>query len=114
MAFQSAHTLQTWVDEFRDLGYPSAGTLRVLSRDGDAPTDAGLLTVHLADADTSIYIEPESGTSERWVITLEARDEAITLDPAAMFRLAAELASVSALCAFLEMKSRTAVADLGG
>ena len=111
MAFPNAQTLQTWVDEFRDLGYPSAGTLRVLARDGDAATEDGLLTVHLADAETSIYVEPGSSASERWLITLEARDEPITLDPAAMLRLAGELASVPALCAFLEARSIAARAD---
>lgn len=106
MPFRNAQTLQAWVDEFQELGYPSAGTLRVITQDGAAGADTGLIAVHLGDAETSIYIQPESHDSDLWKVTLEARDEAVTVGPAALFRLAGELTSISALCAFLQAKSQ--------
>jgi hypothetical protein len=114
MPFRNAQTLQRWVDEFHELGYPSAGTHSVITQDGAAGADTGLIAVHLGDADTSIYIQPESHDSDRWVVTLEPRDEPITLDPAALFRLASELSAVSVLCAFLQSKSQSSSADLTG
>jgi hypothetical protein len=111
MPFRSARTLEGWLDEFLALGYPAAGELRVITQDGASGADTGLVSVQLTDADTSIYIQPAPDASDHWTVTLEARDEALSFDAPGLFRLAAELSSVSALCAFLQAKSRSSSGD---
>jgi hypothetical protein len=112
MPFRNASTLNRWLDEFDRLGYPSVGELRVITQDGANGADTGLIAVRLAHADTSVYIQPESHDSTKWMVTLEARDEAVSLDAAALFRLSGELSTVSVLCAFLQSKSGATGGDV--
>jgi hypothetical protein len=111
MPFRSQDTLQTWLDEFRALGYPVAGSLRVIPQDGDDGANTGLVSVHLMNASTVTYIQPESVGSSRWVVTLEPRDTAVVLDAPRLLGLSSELAIASALCAFLQTKSQNAAGD---
>lgn len=105
MAFRSRRTLEAWIEEFLALGYPIAGSIRVMPQDGADGADTGLVGVRLAHASTITYVQPESPNAKRWVATMEARDEAVLLDSAELLSLAGELAVVSALCAFLQTKS---------
>lgn len=105
MPFRSRHTLEQWLEEFRALGYPIAGALKVMQQDGDDGANTGLVGVELANAATVTYVQPEAPYSLRWVVTMEPRDEAVVLDSAGVMSLAAELSMVSALCAFLQAKS---------
>jgi hypothetical protein len=106
MAFRSQNTLQEWLDEFLTLGYPVAGSLKVIPQDGDEGENTGLVAVHLLNATTPTYIQPEEVDSHRWVVTFEARDSAVVLDAPRLLALASELAIASTLCAFLQGKSR--------
>ena len=106
MPFRSQDTLQGWLDEFRALGYPIAGSLKVLPQDGDEGENTGLVAVHLRNATTVTYIQPESTGSHRWVVTLEPRDTAVILDAPALLGLSSELAIASTLCSFLQGKSQ--------
>ena len=106
MAFRSQDTLQVWLDEFHALGYPIAGSLKVLPQDGDEGENTGLVAVQLRNATTVTYIQPEAVDSHRWVVTMEPRDAAVVLDAPQLLGLSAELAIASALCAFLQGKSQ--------
>ena len=105
MPFRSRETLEQWLEEFRTLGYPIAGAVKVMQQDGEDGANTGLVGVQLANADTVTYVQPDGPYSQRWVVTMEARDAAIDLDSAQLMNLAAELSMVSALCAFLQAKS---------
>lgn len=106
MAFRSEDTLQAWLEEFNALGYPIAGSLKVIPQDGDGGAHTGLVAVHLLNASTGTYIQPDAVDSTRWVVTFEPRDSAVVLDAAQLLSLSSELAIASTLCAFLQAKSR--------
>ena len=105
MPYRSRHTLEAWLEEFEQLGYPIAGSLRVMAQDSDDGEDSGLVGVQLAHASTVTYLQPDGPYSTRWVVTMEPREVAVVLDSAGLLNLSAELATVSALCAFLQAKS---------
>ena len=105
MPFRNMTTLESWLDEFQSKGYPLDGSIRVMGQDGDDGANTGLVGVTLTHAAVVVYIQPESLDSARWLVTFEAREAQLDLDSASVLRLAAELTTVSALCAFLEGKS---------
>jgi hypothetical protein len=105
MPFRSRATLEQWLAEFAELGYPRVGTLRVIEQDGDAGANTGLIALDLDNAATSVFLQPIVQGSPSWVVTFESREDAIVLDPAQVSGLAAELSIVSALCAFLQAKA---------
>jgi hypothetical protein len=105
MPFRSRDTLEAWLEEFRALGYPVAGSLKVMQQDGEDGENTGLVGVRLANASTVTYVQPEAPYSMKWVVTMEAREDPVVLDSAGLMNLASELAIVSALCAFLQAKS---------
>ncbi|NYE19025.1 hypothetical protein [Microbacterium immunditiarum] len=109
MPFRSRETLEGWLAEFNSLDYPVAGAFKVMQQDGEDGANTGLVGVELAHASTVMYVHPEAPYSERWVVTMEARAETISLDAAEVMRLAAELSVLSALCAFLQAKSSSFV-----
>ena len=49
--------------------------------------------------------QPEVQAAPVWMVTMEPRDETVTMDGPSVLNLAAELAVVSALCAFLQERS---------
>ncbi len=111
MPFRTMATLESWLEEFRQLGYPVAGTLRVIQQDGDDGADTGLIAIELAHGAVASYIQPGVDGSPEWVATMEARDDALTLDAASLLSVAAELSVVSALCTFLQSKSEAFVGE---
>jgi hypothetical protein len=109
MPFRNSVTLETWLEEFRSKGSLIDGSVKVMDQDGDDGADTGLVGVTLAYSSSVAYIQPETTKSTRWLVTFEARDTQVDLDAATVLKLAAELTTVSALCAFLEEKSRAYV-----
>jgi hypothetical protein len=109
MPFRSLSTLESWLEEFAELGYPSAGTLKVIQQDGLDGANTGLVAIELVHASTVTYIQPEADGSLEWVVTMEPRDDAVTLDADSLRALAAELTVVAELCSFLQAKSRAFV-----
>ena len=105
MPFRSMTTLQSWLDEFEQQGYPIAGSARVIPQDGEDGADTGLVVFQLTNAPTLAYLQPEMSALE-WLVTMEARETAATMNPATVLNLAYELSVVSALGAFLQSKSR--------
>lgn len=105
MPFRSQRTLEGWLEEFRALGHPIAGTVKVMGQDGDDGADTGLVGVRFANASTITYIQPEAPYSVKWVVTMEPREEPVTLDAASLRELVAEVTVVAALCEFLEARS---------
>ncbi|WP_308798231.1 hypothetical protein [Agromyces silvae] len=110
MPFLSFRTLEGWLREFEGLGYPHGASLKVVHQDGANGADTGLVSVSLTGASTDTYIQPETVGSRKWFVTFEPRDASLMLDPAGVLHLSSELATVSALCAFLQAKS----ADFSG
>jgi hypothetical protein len=112
MPFRNLETLETWLEEFRALGYPIKGSVRVIPQDGDGGANTGLVTVRLANASTPTSIQPSDEDPTRWVATMEPRDASVILDAARLLELSSELAMMSALCGFLQAKSQAyTVAD---
>ena len=98
-------TIQSWLDEFEQLGYNFDGELKVIQQDGADGANTGLVSVRLVNAATVITIQPEVQAAPVWKVTMEPRDETVTIDGPSVLNLAAELAVVSALCAFLQERS---------
>ena len=105
MPFRSMATLQSWVEEFERLGFPTKGSIRVMRQDGEDGADEGLVAMRLPGSPTEIYIEPPGPGERDWKITFEPREEYVTLGAAAVQTMARELATLSALCSFLQEKS---------
>jgi hypothetical protein len=105
MPFRSMSTIQSWLDEFAQLGYRFGGDLKVIQQDGADGADTGLVAVRLVNASTVITIEPEVREGPVWLVNMEPRESTVTMDAPSVLNLAAELAVVSALCAFLQEKS---------
>lgn len=105
MPFRSMSTLQSWLDEFEELGYPIAESAKVIPQDGEDGADTGLVVFQLVNAPTLAYLQPDM-TALEWLVTMEARERPSTMNPAAVMNLAFELSVLSALGAFLQTKSR--------
>lgn len=105
MPFRSQRTLEAWLEEFQEQGHAFAGSAKVMSQDGEAGADTGLIGVRLANASTVTYLEPQAPYALKWVVTMEAREEPVILDADGVRELATELSVVAALCEFLEAKS---------
>lgn len=111
MPFRSQRTLEAWLQEFREQGHAMAGSLKVMSQDGDGGADTGLVGVLLANASTVTYLEPQAPYATKWIVTMEPREEDLVIDADGLRALAAELSVVAALCDFLEAKSASFVGN---
>lgn len=87
MQFRSEETLRRWVD------------------DTEEGHDTGLVVVPLADASTTIFMQPAEPGHHRWRIALEPRHDTAVLDHHRMNALAMELLVTAELCAYLEARS---------
>lgn len=105
MPFRSMSMLQSWLDEFEQLGYAVSGSARVIPQDGADGADTGLVVFQLANAPTLAYLEPEMPDYE-WRVTMEAREAPATMNPATVLNLAFELTLIATLGSFLQTKSR--------
>ncbi len=104
--------LETWLSEFRSLGYLTGSDIRVLEQDDDADPDAdiGLIVVDLSNAKTITYLQPIAGGDGSWKATMEARDDTIELSAVELVNLGNEVNVLGALVAFLETKSKALLA----
>lgn len=110
MPFRTLSTLQTWVDDFTALGYDT-GILRVIPQETDDDDDTGLIAAKLRSVSTTFFVAPEAGQDgTRWSVTFEPREDAAPLPGGRVMALSAELAMLSALCAFLQSRSEAFVA----
>lgn len=114
MPFRTMTTLQAWVDDFRELGYDDAEILRVIPQDSDddEDADAGLVAARLRSVSTTFYIAP--GAQERsteWAVTFEPREDAAPLPAGRVMALSGELATLAALCSFLQARSEAFLAS---
>jgi hypothetical protein len=106
MTFLNLTTLQSWVDDFLQLGYAFLGDVRVLPQDGGEGNDTGLVAVSLKSVSTKVYIQPAEIGSLDWCVSFEPRLETAAISPAKVTNMAAELTTVAALCTFLEGHAR--------
>ena len=109
MPFRSLVTLKSWLDEFREIEDVGSGLLKVIQQDGDGGADTGLVACQLETPDSWAYIQPELPGSARWMVTLEPREYAVSMDAGEVRALAGRLALLSELCSFLEAKSEAFV-----
>ena len=105
MPFRSLSTIESWIDEFHSMHPGHVGRVRVIPQDGDDRADTGLVVFELPNAPTVTYLQPDPGDDGRWTVTLESREDVITLGADQVATLAAALRLVSDLCGFLEAKS---------
>jgi len=115
MPFRTISTLQTWIDDFRALGYDDADILRVIPQDvDDGEADSGLIAARLRSVSTTFYVAPgpEAGATD-WAVTFEPRENAAPLPAGRVLALAGELAMLAALCSFLQARSEAFLATGG-
>jgi len=107
MPFRTMSTLQTWVDDFRALGFDDAEILRVIPQDsGDDDDDGGLIAARLRSVSTTFYVAPRAEpNSTEWAVTFEPREDAAPLPAGRVMALSGELAALAALCSFLQARS---------
>ncbi|SIS14428.1 hypothetical protein [Microbacterium sp. RURRCA19A] len=110
MPYRTIATLQSWIDDFRTLGYDDAGILRVIPQDGDGDSDTGLIAARLRSVSTTFYVAPETEPGATgWAVTFEPRENAAPLGSARVLALSGELAMLSALCTFLQGRAEAFV-----
>lgn len=101
--------LDAWVEEFKTLNLDVSEGTKVMVQDGEDGRDTGLIGVRLQHVSTTAYLQLESLESGRWLATFEARDAAVVQDAAALLELSKEIATIAALCAFLQAKTNEVV-----
>lgn len=102
--------LETWLTEFRTLGYVTGSDIRVLEQEDEADPDTGLIVVDLSNAKTISYLQPIAGGDGSWKVTMEARDDVIELSAVELVNLGNEVNVLGALVAFLETRSKALLA----
>lgn len=106
MPYRTITTLQTWIDDFRALGYDDAGTLRVIPQDSEGDSDTGLIAAKLRSVSTTFYVSPSTEPEcTDWTVTFEPRETAAPLGSARVLALSGELAMLAALCTFLQARA---------
>lgn len=109
MPFRTLVTLQSWLDDFTALGYDT-GILRVIPQETDDDADTGLIAAKLKSVSTTFFVAPEPGEgATRWAVTFEPREDAAPLPGGRVMALSAELAMLSALCAYLQSRAEAFV-----
>ena len=94
MPYRSINTLRSWLDEFAELGYPTAEAARVIAQDGADDADTGLVVFQFVNSPTLAYLQPEPPALE-WVITIEGREGSIPMRPSTAMNVAYECSVVS-------------------
>lgn len=105
MPYRSIRTLESWVREFEQIGRDTRSSIRVIPQDGAEGADTGLVALRLPKSPTEICIEPPGDGQPEWTVLFEPRDEAVQLVASDVQMLSAEMATLAALCAFLQQKS---------
>ncbi|WBU37585.1 protein-L-isoaspartate carboxylmethyltransferase [Homoserinibacter sp. YIM 151385] len=111
MPYRDHAVVSAWIDDYRALGHIGAAAIDVLEQDASAGPETGLIIVGLRTVTTVTYIHPVVRDRPEWVVTFEAREHDIDLTPAQTAQLAADLESVSRLCAYLQERTDAAAGD---
>lgn len=115
MPYRNQATVQGWVDDYLVAHPEHAASVNVLEKDYTSGPESGLVVVALRNASTVTYIQPvpdESGP--HWVVTFEPRADAFDLDGAGVARLSDDLATVAAICTYLQERTDAALAASAG
>lgn len=106
MPYRSQATIQAWVDDYLAENPDDVTAITVLEKDFTPGPESGMVVVSLANASTVTYIQAVGAdTTPRWVVTFEPRADSFDLDAQGVGRLAADLAMVSSLCAYLQRRT---------
>lgn len=112
MPFRSKEVLDAWLEEYASSGYGGAGVAYVADQETVDGLDGGLVIYPLANATTSVYLQPIAVGAPDWRVTFEAQPEVTELSPEGVYDLCRELTNAADLCAFLQRKSVAHVAGL--
>lgn len=102
----TADELTAWLHDFCEHDAADAGSPRVIDASWD-PTavDTGLVVARLRSSGTEAYLKREVGGSPDWSVTFEARESDAELTADQVATLAAEVAAIGRLCAFLSERT---------
>lgn len=106
MPFRSKETLEVWVGEFLQQGHAVPGELEVLTHDGGAGEDTGLIVMRFKNTSTEFYLQPVGPYRPEWEVIFEPRESANRASLAQVIGLAEEVTIAAALLAYLEGRSR--------
>jgi hypothetical protein len=104
--FRSKETLELWVGEFLQQGHAVPGELEVLTHDGGAGEDTGLIVMRFKNTSTEFYLQPVGPYRPEWEVVFEPREASNRASLAQVIGLAEEVLLASALLAYLEGRSR--------
>lgn len=108
-----SHALLTrWVADFVRTT-PISSTIEVLHQDGFDGEDGGLVVVRPRGVDAEFYLLPAAPGESRFVVTIAALANEVTIDSLQLLLLSEELKNASALCDHLESRSRAMTMTTG-
>lgn len=111
MPHRDRATVDSWLREFRDVNRDIATEISVLDQEFTAGPESGLVVVSLRNASTVTYVQPVVRDGHPvWIVTFEARSDAIDLDAGGVADLADDLDTLARICEFLQLKTDAAVA----
>ncbi|GAA3032205.1 protein-L-isoaspartate carboxylmethyltransferase [Microbacterium dextranolyticum] len=115
MPYRNQATIQAWVDDYLAAAPDETTAITVLEKDFTPGPESGMVVVSLANASTVTYIQAvNADTVPRWVVTFEPRSDSFDLDAEGVARLAADLAMISSLCAYLQRRTDDIIAGTAG
>ncbi|SDO82734.1 hypothetical protein SAMN04487848_2320 [Microbacterium sp. ru370.1] len=103
--------LDAWLEEYATTAAGGECAAYVADQEPIDGLDSGLVIFPLANATTSVYLQPIAAGAPDWRVTFEAQPEVTELSPESVHDLCRELANAADLCAFLQRKSLAHMAE---
>lgn len=114
MPFRSKEVLDAWLKEYSASAAGAECMAYVADQEAIDGLDSGLVIFPLANATTSVYLQPIAVGAPDWRVTFEAQPEVTELSPESVYDLCRELTNAADLCAFLQRKSMAHMAERAG
>jgi hypothetical protein len=106
MPYRSKERLQEWVAEFQSERPGNVpGAIDVLTHDGGAGADTGLVIMRMIDLPADVYLHPVGPGDPNWQVNFGPRTRELALSASQLRGLSRELDAAASLCEFLERKS---------
>lgn len=105
MPYRSKEVLEQWVEEFALESEGIRGVIDVLTHDGGAGADTGLVVMRMDDLPSDVYLHPAAPGDPAWSVNFGPRERDLTMTAGTLRALALELTRAAALCEFFEHKS---------
>lgn len=110
MPRSSAETINRWLDDFRARGHRIPGSVRLIERDLENDSDAGLVLIRFELASTDAFLERPSQHKAEWHVHFAPREEELAMGPVEVQNFADELHMVSRVAAYLDARTAEAIA----